>query len=460
MNLLPVDVQTLGNHEFDVGGPYGAINYLKLLHTPTVLSNVDAIEEPGLRPFLQKFIIIEKNGLKIGVVGYVTTEYPTTENTGDLVFEDELEETSKVIIELRKQNVDLVVAVSHTGYEKDKVIAESLDADIIVGGHSHTLLYTGTPPLPGDKPQGLYPTVITQESGRQTLIVQASAYSKYLGYLKVQFEKKNGRMQVKSWEGNPILLDETVSTDPGIEAKLTPWRDEVNIIGSKEIGRTFVDFEKSLWACHIGPCMIGRLITDAMIYEYVQQREGRSWTKAGVAVLQCGGIRSSIMHGNISYADLWNILPFEDSYGMVELNGQHFKEMLEFSVQHENSPFLQMSGVKAKFDFTKPVGERVSDIFVRCSTCSVPTYEPLLTHKYYRIIMAAYMYNGGDGYDLIKKRARFWTPGNLDVEVFMNYIKTFSPLIFELDENVSVKLTPEYVQRMKRAKGFDLEVYP
>lgn len=59
-----------------MGGPYGAINYLKLLHTPTVLSNVDAIEEPGLRPFLQKFIIIEKNGLKIGVVGYVTTEYP------------------------------------------------------------------------------------------------------------------------------------------------------------------------------------------------------------------------------------------------------------------------------------------------------------------------------------------------------------------------------------------------
>lgn len=58
--------------------------------------------------------------------------------------------------------------------------------DLVVGGHSHTLLYTGTPPDPKDVPSGPYPTVITQSSGKQVPVVQASAHSKYLGKLQLR----------------------------------------------------------------------------------------------------------------------------------------------------------------------------------------------------------------------------------------------------------------------------------
>lgn len=69
--------------------------------------------------------------------------------------------------------------------------------------------------------------------------------------------------------------------------------------------------------------------------------------------------------------------------------------------------------MKVKFDLTKPPGQRVSEVYVRCATCPIPRYEPLIIHKYYRIIMSEWMYNGGSGFDQIKKRARFWAPGEI-----------------------------------------------
>ncbi|XP_072160266.1 apyrase isoform X1 [Bemisia tabaci] len=409
MNLLPVDAQIIGNHEFDIDGPKGVLNYLSLLQsTPTVLSNVDCTKVPDLLKYLSKWIIVNKNGLRIGIVGYVAKMFPTLENTGDLIFEDEVEATNKAIKELRDHYVDVVVAISHTGYLEDvRVARQGLDADIIVGGHSHTFLYTGTPPLPSDKPAGPYPKVITQQSGRKVIIVQASAFSKYVGFLKVKFEKVAGQFQVSSWEGNPILLDKTVRTHPFIEEKLQPWRSDVEIIGSRVVGKTLVDLDATNAVCHSGACTIGKLITDAMVHEYTKQREGRSWTRASVAVLHAGGIRTSIPHGNITFGNILTLLPFEDRFGIAELSGRHFKEILEFSVELHHSPFLQMSGVKATFDMTKPTGERVSDILVRCSDCSVPTYEPLLPYRYYRIIMSQFMYRYSV-YDQIKKRARYW----------------------------------------------------
>nr|XP_018917530.1 PREDICTED: apyrase-like [Bemisia tabaci] len=445
MNLLPVDVQTIGNHEFDVAGPQAAASYLTMLtNVKTVISNVDASNEPELEPFIQISHIVTRYGLKIGIVGYVTTDYPNLQNTGNLVFHDEAYATNQVIKDLREiDKVDVVVAIAHAGYAKDLYIAKTLDADIIVGAHSHTFLYTGTPPPNYDKPEGQYPTIVTQANGRKVLIVQAGAFSKYIGYLKVKFDQKGGRYSVTSWEGNPILLDKTVRTDPAIEAKLQPWRNEVEAYGMQKIGETLVPLDEAGGVCDRQECLSGRMITDAMVFEYSKQREGRSWTRAAVGVLHADGFRPAIKQGVITYADVYEAFPYNDHFGMVELNGQHVQEFLERSVEKDNSPFLQMSGIKVKFDLTKPPGQRVSEVYVRCATCPIPRYEPLIIHKYYRIIMSEWMYNGGSGFDQIKKRARFWAPGRKDLEIVLDYLQNYSPLILELDENLSIKLPVE-----------------
>ena len=72
-------------------------------------------------------------------------------------------------------------------------------------------------PLPGnppskDKPKGNYPTVVKQDSGAEVLVVQAYAYGKYLGFLRLQFDDGG---KVISWTGQPILLDSSVPQGGG-----------------------------------------------------------------------------------------------------------------------------------------------------------------------------------------------------------------------------------------------------
>ena len=93
----------------------------------------------------------------------------------------------------------------------DKKIAKEVDGiDLVVGGHSNTFLYTGSPPSI-EKPEGLYPTIVRR--GDQDIpVVMAYKYSKYLGYLKLQV--KDGEL-IPIKGSNPILLDKTYKQGKG-----------------------------------------------------------------------------------------------------------------------------------------------------------------------------------------------------------------------------------------------------
>lgn len=114
--------------------------------------------------------------------------------------------------ELKKQGVDIIIVLSHCGLDVDKRIAQHAApyVDVIVGGHSHTFMYTveegGTAPGP-DVVKDEYPAVV-ESNGHKVLIVQASAYIKYVGDITVYFDK-NGR--VAKWEGQPVYLDSDVA---------------------------------------------------------------------------------------------------------------------------------------------------------------------------------------------------------------------------------------------------------
>lgn len=111
---------------------------------------------------------------------------------------------------LKKQGVNIIIVLSHCGLDIDRIIAEygGPYIDVIVGGHSHTFLFTGEK-LPGpDKPADNYPVEIIQKNtNHKVLIVQAAAFSKYVGDLTVYFDD-NG--DVYSYEGAPIYLDNFV----------------------------------------------------------------------------------------------------------------------------------------------------------------------------------------------------------------------------------------------------------
>lgn len=87
---------------------------------------------------------------------------------------------------LKKQGVNIIIALGHSGYDIDQEIAKECPlVDVVVGAHSHTLLYSGTPPDPKDIAYGPYPTVVVQKSGKKVPVVQAYAYTKYMGKMEL-----------------------------------------------------------------------------------------------------------------------------------------------------------------------------------------------------------------------------------------------------------------------------------
>lgn len=81
--------------------------------------------------------------------------------------------------------MNIIIALGHSGYWKDQEIARDCPlVDVVVGAHTHSFLYTGTPAEP-DPVLGPYPTVVVQKSGKKVPVVQAYAWSKYMGKLQL-----------------------------------------------------------------------------------------------------------------------------------------------------------------------------------------------------------------------------------------------------------------------------------
>ena len=200
-------MQSLGNHEFD-DGVEGLIPFIQNASFPIVTSNLDLSKQPNLAATkLQNSTILTVNGTKIGVIGYLTPDTKIISTTEEVIFLDEVESIRREVKELKSQGVNILIAVGHSGFEMDKKIAREVeDIDIVIGGHTNTFLYNGKQP-DIEVPEGLYPTEIVQKSGRKVYVVQAYAYTKYLGNFTVIFDSKG---EVTDIVGNPILVNSSI----------------------------------------------------------------------------------------------------------------------------------------------------------------------------------------------------------------------------------------------------------
>ena len=102
--------------------------------------------------------------------------------------------------------MDIIIGLGHSGYTKDKEIAAQVPyLDLVIGAHSHSFLYPKEENQPSlEHPKGPYPTMITGQGGRKVPVVQAYAYTKYLGKLILDIDQEG---EVTSIDGRPVLLD-------------------------------------------------------------------------------------------------------------------------------------------------------------------------------------------------------------------------------------------------------------
>ncbi|XP_072052014.1 5'-nucleotidase-like [Amphiura filiformis] len=333
MNKIGYDAMAIGNHEFDLG-PEVLARFLRNVNFDVVSANVDVSNETSLQGLFTKSVIKDVNGERIGIVGYTYRETPVLSHAsvGATIFEDEVETVQREVDMLIDEGIDIIIALGHSGYEKDlEVAARVRGVDIVVGGHSDTFLYTGTPPST-DTPRGEYPTVVTQthDSTRRVLVVQDYAHAKYLGRLDVVF---NDQGEVVEYSGNPVLLDDTVEQDPDILTDISKWGAPVRNISNEVIGRSNVILQGAYETCCFRECNLGNLVTDAYVRAFVPDKASdQGWTNMSVAIEVCGTIRGSINQGDILFEDVVGVLPFQTTIDAIDIRGSDLKFTLETAV--------------------------------------------------------------------------------------------------------------------------------
>ncbi|XP_046409396.1 protein 5NUC-like isoform X2 [Neodiprion fabricii] len=410
LNLLNPDAMSLGNHEFDQGVT-GLIPFIENATFPVLAANLNLTNEPELGATkLAKSTVIDINGTQVGIIGYLTPETKLLATTDNVIFDEEVAAITEEAARLKESGVNILIALGHSGFTMDKTIAAEVeDIDLVVGGHTNTFLFNGTQP-DTEVPVGLYPTAITQSSGKIVYVVQAYAYTKYIGNFSVTFDSEGDLTHI---EGNPILLDSSVEQAEDVVEELENWRAAINNLTITYVGSSSVFLDGDADVCRRQECNMGNLVTDAMIDYISRQYNGSDgWTDAPIAVMNSGSIRTSIpasTDSQISMADVLTVLPFGNQPIIVTMTGEVLISMLEWSVYYmtgdpnedAKGAFLQVSGIQVTYDLSQPVYSKVVSVKVRCGNCNIPTYSDLNETETYSVITNDYMYSGGDGFSML-----------------------------------------------------------
>lgn len=384
--------------------------------------------------------ILEVNGVKIGIIGYLTPETQVISQTEGVIFTDEVSTITAESEKLKAQGVKTIIALGHSGFEMDKIIAEKVPlVDLVIGGHTNTFLYNGVQP-DAEVPEGLYPTEIVQASGKKVPVVQAYAYTKYMGVLKIVIDDDGN---IKHFEGQPILLDSSVPQDKDILDLLEVYRPAVDDLETSVVGKTKVLLDQT--TCRQQECNIGNLVADAFVAYKSYFHAGNYWTDTPIGVQNGGGIKVSIdardKAGNITRGELLKSLPFDNRMSAITLKGADLLEMLEVAIRSNGETsggeFLHFSGLQVVYDTSKPVGSRVVSAMARCGECSVPIYEKVQPEMEYRMMITQYLLNGGDGFTVIREKAYNIVSEDLnDAEMVIWYMNQYNPVFPDITGRV------------------------
>jgi 5'-nucleotidase/UDP-sugar diphosphatase len=395
MNALGYDAMTLGNHEFDDGDDVLAA-FIDGLDFPVVNSNVDFSASEILAGKVQPYAVVEVGGRQIGIIGLVTPETPTISSPGDeLVFSDDLIGSTQAAVDaLTEEGVNIIILVTHIGLDVDMEVAAGVTGvDVIVGGHTHTLLGNAYVASVAE-----YPVVVENPNGEPVYIVQAGEKTQYLGRLDVTFDAEG---VVTAAAGDTILLSRYITPDPELQAIVDELSGPVEALRAEPIGATASELlVGDRTVCRVEECALGNLITDAL----------RADTGAQLAITNGGGIRADIDEGEITVGDVLTVLPFGNLAATLELSGADVIAALENGVSAitigedaviprsgQSGRFPQVSGLRFTYDPTQEAGSRVISVEVEGENGE---FTPIDPEAIYTVATNDFMRNGGDGYEV------------------------------------------------------------
>ncbi len=410
MGKMGYDAITFGNHEFDFRalGLADSLTAAKNSNDPLPPITVANINFPkdqagNLTPSLGKlkeamnnypiedYIIIERKGVRIGIFGLMGKDSASNAPMAEVEFTDPVTKARSVVEKLKVEQVDLILCLSHSGTggvspnTEDEVLAEKIpDIDIIISGHSHTLLEK--------------PIVVGN-----TIIGSAGEYGQNLGLIKVAKSAKGG------WELIEYALKPIDESLPEDEEIINMVRAYQEIVQKNYLTNFGLDFQQILAyspfnftpAFKVGKKHaeepLGNLISDAYIHA-VQAAEGNEYEPIAVSLVPSGTIRGSFVQGPVTTSDVFVVSSLgigEDGipgYPLVSvyLTGKELKTMCE--IDASVAPFMKaaqlyMAGINYTFNPNRFIFNKVTEVSLELADGTEVEIED---DKLYRVVAGLY----------------------------------------------------------------------
>lgn len=401
MNIAGYDAWTLGNHEFDWGQEV-LRSRIAQADCPVLAANLLDAKTGEIWDPVQPYTIVQAGRARVGVLGLTYPDTPVinkAQNVAGLTFRGAEETVRQYLPELDAQT-DLIVVLSHLGYDGDLALAKAVEGiDVIIGGHSHLFL---------DLPRKI----------GETLIVQAGAKGQVLGRLELEVDLKTGvvlqtasRKALLPVTGSRPLLQvsgKAAETNQEVQALVEAALAEAAETMNQPIGETAVALEPQ----RSGEFALGNLVVDAMLAADIDGQTG------DIAMHNNGGIRASLSKGPVTYGQLYAVLPFDNQLMALDLTGAQVLRILEHSVS-DRPGSMQVAGMAFDFDMARAPGKRILEASVGG--------RPLEPGEIYRVVTIDYLAGGGDGQETFLEGAN---PAYGDTEVWAvaEYIRAHSPV--------------------------------
>jgi 2',3'-cyclic-nucleotide 2'-phosphodiesterase (5'-nucleotidase family) len=427
MNLVGYDAVTLGNHEFDF--MFDRLEELvSIMDTKPICCNFQKVGEAG--SYYEPYSIVSYGDVDIAYIGITTPSTLTTASPAQFMDENGnylYTFNPTTLYEIVQENIDAaeaegadyIIAVSHIGYAEDEIYGDLEDIetlirntdgfDVVLDAHSHSVIEN---------------KIVNDKSGNEVVLSSTGTKFEYIGKLTISEDGITTEL---------IKTAEYESTDPEVDAYIERIYSEYSVLAERKVASTEVDLivndADGNRLVRRYETNLGDLCADAFRYA----------VNADIGYVNGGGLRAAIEKGDISYNDLLNVLPFNNTLVLAEVSGQTIKDMMEMTMSvwpYENGSFPHVSGMTFSVntaiessvvineleEFVGVSGEyRVYDIKVLNSETG--EYEPLDLSKTYTIAASNfYLINYGSGLKMLENSTIIKDDGMLDVEALERYI--------------------------------------
>ncbi|MCD4783812.1 MAG: bifunctional metallophosphatase/5'-nucleotidase [Candidatus Eremiobacteraeota bacterium] len=396
MGKMGFDACTLGNHDFNWGQD-ALREMMNDLNAPVVLANItneDGSSMEGTCSHIMKNV----KGINVAVIGVDTPDVPDyvdEKKVEGLKFESAAEALNKHMPQVRKEGADLIVVLSHLGFDRDVELAQEVKGiDVIVGGHSHTK--TEKPHKEGD-----------------TIIVQAGAMGEQLGSLEIDVDPSSKR--IVGAESKLIqITSRDYAPDPEIQKILEPYIAGAKQTGSRVIGKT----EEEIPFSHTRAEKLDQMLGDSILKA----------SGADVCIYHARCLRAPLKKGDVTYENLFSAMPFtEETFVTCKTTGKMILAEMEDDLKDGANQLAVPSGFKYEVDQSRPFGDRVV-------SATMPDGTSLDPEKEYTVAM-----------NVTISRKKFFrnskdkkVMGNMQ-ETFLDYIENGSPWKNDPDDRVKFR---------------------